>query len=222
MNTQPHSTEHTTSKVGITATEPKFQLRDTRFTFKKQTAVDELGAEIKRPPVVLALPIPTFTGLVEAFDNEKVQQFVLDLVEDAIKEQARVQVSDEDKPVNRQDELDLSKLTLEYIASIPKSDRAAGGISKEVWEAFGKDYVATIVAHTDRGPDKASKAASLLVGKVNSVKTDKPVLKFLQGQLQIWATKSSNLEDFAEVYQFLDTKISSLLNRDAVELLANL
>ena len=201
---------------------PLVQDKEVNFRFKKQKATDELGQEVKRPPVVLTIPVPTFEGLVTSLNDEKIQTYVLELVAEAIINQAREQVSDEDKPVNRQDELDTNKLTLEYIANIPKSERKGSGIAKEAWEEFEKDYVSVMVAKTDKGPDRAAKAAKILAGKFNSVRTDKAVIKFLQQQLAFWAVNTENLEDFQEIYSYLDDKATNLMRRDSQELLASL
>jgi hypothetical protein len=66
------------------------------------------------------------------------------------------QVDRDDSPVSRQAELDPSKLTLDYLASLPPSERRGGGIAKEVWDEFKEDYVATIVQHGQRTADKAA------------------------------------------------------------------
>ncbi len=203
---------------------PFYMPVDMKFSFKKQTIKDDLGAEVKRPPVTVSIPLPTYDGFVNELTNEetgnKVAQFVLDLVHDAIKDQVRSQLSDEEKPAMRQEDLDLSKLTLTYIANIPKSERTGGGISKEVWADFEKDY--TEVMATVRGADKAAKAAKLFVSRFSQVRTDKPVLKFLRDELNTWVTKTTQVDDFQEVYTYLDGRVSDLLNKDNTSQLTNL
>lgn len=197
-------------------------MQEAKFSFKKQSVKDELGNEIKRPPVTLQVPVPTFNGLIAHLEDEKVQQFILDLVSGAIIDQVRSQVSDEDKPVNTQEELDLSKLDLKFIANMPKAERAGSGIPKEQWDAFSADYVQTIVSTTDKGPERAAKAATLLTAKFGPVRTDKAVLKFLKDQLAYYATKTPNLEEYQDVYQFLMQKVETLLQKDNADLLAAL
>lgn len=196
--------------------------KEVKFSFKKQMIQDELGQEVKRPMVSLQLPIPTFDGLIAALEDPKAIQFVLDLVEAAVIDQARLQVSDEEKPVNRQDELDLTKLDLKYIANIPKSERTGGGIAKEVWEEFESNYVEVMGANTEKGEEKLRKAAKLLVAKFTPVRTEKNVIKFLREQLGFWYSKTPAQEEFAEVYKFLDEKAGTLLQRDSSDLLASL
>lgn len=197
--------------------------REFKFSFKKQKIMDDtLGMEVKRPPVTLNVPIPTFEGLVEALmSGDKVSQFVLDLVEEAIKDQVRSQLSDTDRPVMRQSELDTSKLTLSYIANMPKSERTGGGISKETWDEFEKDYIETM------GPirgsvDKAAKAAKLFTGRYAQCRTEKNVLKFLQEQLATWSQNSAQVEEFADVFKYLDDRATDLINKDDPDHLASL
>ena len=201
---------------------PKSLMKEFRFSFKKQTTKDELGQEIKRPPVVLSVPVPTFEGMLESLTDTKVQQFVLDLLEEAVKDQVRIQVGDEEKPVNRQEDLDLSKLDLVYIANMPKSERTGGGISEEVWKAFQEDYITTMVTHSGKEKEKVERASNLLVKKFQPVRTEKSVLTFLRSQLAFWASHTSNLDDFAEVYKFLDDRAGMLLNKDSADLLQSL
>jgi hypothetical protein len=213
------------------ATPPLHLDREFKFSFKRQTIKDELGIEQKRPPVTLTVPIPTYDGLLEALSSEdpKIAPFILDLVEEAIKDQIRTQISDEDKPVNRQEDLDLSKLTIQYIANLPKSERTGGGISKEAWEEWAKDYQETMVPIRAVGgitkedaADKVAKAAKLMTSRFNPCKTDKPVLNFLRAQLAQWASNTKNLEDHGEIFNYLDNKASDLLARDTTSQLASL
>jgi hypothetical protein len=218
--------EHTHTAHSATSHLPPMLtvMKETKFTFKKQVAKDELGQEVKRPPVVVNLPIPTFPGLLQHMEDAKVQQFILDLVEGAIVDQAKAQISpgEGEKEVSTQEELDLSKLDLTFIANMPKAERQGGGIPKEQWEAWSADYVQVITSTTDKGPDKATKAATIMANRFAAVKTEKAILKFLKDQLNYWASKTANLEDFQDVYQFLENKVNTLMNKDSAELLASL
>jgi hypothetical protein len=207
--------------VGEEVNVPSFSLREFKFTFKKQKVTNEEGVEVKRPPVVLLVPIPTWEGLVDAMSSDaKVAAFVLDLCEEAIKDQVREQLGDNERPVNSQAELDTTKLSLSYIANLPKSERTGGGISKDTWVEWEKDYVE--VMKELRGEEKAARAGKLFVGRFSQVKTDKQALKFLREQLQIWAERTTNAEDFVEVYSYLDNRANDLLTKDNVSQLANL
>ncbi len=228
---QEHSehkgSEHNPTPVPLPAHPVLYVDREFKFSFKKQTVVNELGEEVKRPPVTLTVPIPTFQGIVAAIDADpKVIQLVLDMAEESIKDQIRSLLTDEEHPVNRQEDLDLSKLTLSFIANLPKSERTGGGIAKDTWAEWEKDYIETMVAirgDTDpKAAEKVGRAAKLFTGRLNQCRTDKPVLKYLREQLALWATKSKNVDDFGDVFQYLDGRATELLNKDSASLLANL
>lgn len=187
-----------------------------KFFFKK----NDLGE--KRPTIELELPRVTIHGLVAALQDQKQQDFILQLVNDAIYVAARIQVGDDEKPVNTQEELDISKLSLEFLANQPAAERRGGGIAKEIWEAFGKDYLAVMPALTNKSPEALGNAVKIFLAKFQPVKTNKPVLTFLKGQLALWANNTQNLEEFAECFEFLDNKATTFLSTDDATLLANL
>jgi hypothetical protein len=197
-----------------------------KFSFKKSTIKDpETGEDVKRPPITLTVPVPTFDGVVKALEEDsatesrKVTNFLLDLIEDAIKDRVREQLTGE-KPVMAQDQLNLAELTLTYIANLPKAERTGGGISKETWGEWEADYIA--VMSPIRGEEKATKAAKLFTARLTPVRSDKKVLEFLRGQLNVWASKSENNEEFLDVFTYLDSKCSELMNRDSEALLSAL
>lgn len=195
---------------------PQAKMTETSFSFR----TDPMGN--KRPTLKLNIPLPTVDGLVEALSDEKMQEFLLDIVAAEIQKAARSQVSDESKPVNSQAELDLSKLTLSYLANLPAAERRGGGIAKETWEAFAGDYVAIMPALLDKPLDNVQNAATLLLKKFQPVKTNKKVIGLLKEYLALWFANTQNAEEFADCYAFLDNKADSLLAADEASLLANL
>jgi hypothetical protein len=188
------------------------------FRFKKEK--NELGE--RRPDVKLILPVPTLEGLAAALRDENQREFILDLLADVVREAARDQITDETRPVNKQEELNVKKLTLEYLANQPKAVRTGGGISKEVWEAFAKDYTDVMQAATGKSQDAVTNAAKLFVAKFNPVKTQKKVITFLRDQLAVYTSATPNLDDFADCVAFLDKKAEDLLNMNEEALLENL
>lgn len=212
--------------------DPQILMRETPFHFKtprsdkkndKGEPVDDLGVVLKkRETVKLNIPLITFAGLVEALENDKQQQYVLDVLNDQIIEAARIQVSDELTPVNKQDELDLSKLTIAFLASQPKSERRGGGIAKEIWESWAKDYIAVMPAVAGKTVEAVGNAAKLFLAKFQPVKSNKKVLAVLKEQLALWLENSPNAEEYMECFEFLDTKVDALLQADDAALLANL
>lgn len=188
--------------------------------------VDELGKVLeKRPSIKLAIPIVTFDGLLEALSDDKQQQFILDIIEEYIITAAKQQVSpvaDETKPVNDQESLDISKLTLNFLANQPRAERRGGGIAKEIWEAFAKDYVEVMPAVSNKTAEQVGNAAKILLSKFQLVKTHKNVISYLQTQLALWFQNTKQAEEFAECYEFLDAKAKTLLAADESNLLLSL
>ena len=212
--------------------DPIVQSQETTFTFKKprkgadgKPVTDELGQEVTaRAPVKLMIPVPTWEGLLSFLgEDEKHQTFLLDVVADLIKEEAKKQVNDETKPVNTQEQLNLDLLSLKYIANMPKSERTGRGIAKEIWEEWTKDYVSTITAATGRDVEKATIAAKLFYpGRLQPVKTNKKVISFLANQLDIWMSNTANGEEYQEIYDFLKKKADEFIQMDEATLLENL
>lgn len=188
-----------------------------KFHFKK----DDLGN--KRPSIDLVLMTPTMEGVIAALiSDEKQALYIIDVLSQEIYKAARLQVGDEQKPVNKQGELDTTKLTIEALANMPKAERTGGGISKEIWEAFSKDYIAVMPGITGKTAEQIANAAKLMLAKFQPVKTQKKVLGFLKDQLNLWYTSTTNAEEFSECYEFLDEKAKTLLAADEASLLANL
>ena len=185
--------------------------------------VDKLGNVLeKRASLKLNLPIPTFDGLIEALGDERQLAYVMSLIEEDIINQARLQVGDETTPVDSQDKLDLSKLTLTFLANQPKAERRGGGIAKEVWEAFGKDYIETMPAVSGKTAEQVGNQAKILLAKFQPAKSQKQVLGYLREQLALWFKSTNNAEEFAECYEFLDAKADAFLKMDESALLASL
>lgn len=192
-------------------------LKSQKFIFRKDRVLGE-----KRATVELAIPIPTAEALLEALSDEKQQAYLLELVANDIIANARLQVGDDKKPVNKQEELDYSKLSIAYIANLPPAERRGGGISKEVWEDFFSDYVAIMPAILGKPVENVENAGKLFVARLQPVKTQKKILKVLGDYLNLWFTSTKQQEELAEVYEFLSEKVKDFMSRDEAELLVNL
>jgi hypothetical protein len=191
--------------------------KEASFHFKK----DELG--VKRPTIKLTYPVPTLEGVVRALKDEKQREYILDILAEQVKIAVRAQINDNDENKNfGQNDLDISKLTIEALANLPKAERTGGGISKETWEQWAKDYMEVMPAVAGRNAEQIGNAVKLLLAKFQPVKTQKPVINFLKEQLSLWATSTQRLEEFVECYDFLIQKADTLLSKDEAELLANL
>lgn len=200
---------------------PHLTSRDYKFTFRK-TKDEVTGEDIKKPTLSLVLPVPTFAGLVDSLGDQKIVDYVLDVIADQVKAAARVQIDDESTPVGDQEHLDLSKLTLEFLANQPKAERTGGGISKELWEGFGKDYMEVMPAVTGRSAEIVNNGLQLFLKRYSTVRQSKDVLKKLQGLLATYSTSTKNLEEYADVVEYLEKRAETLLKADETALLDSL
>ena len=195
-------------------------VKPVKFNFKK-TKDKQTGIETVRKPVELAIPFPSVEGIIAILEaGGKQLELLLDAIESVVISQARDIIS-EDTSINASN-FPIEKVTWEYIANLPKAQRRGGGIPKEIWEAFEKDYVEVMPEATGKTLEQVSRAASIFKNKLNSVKTNEPVLKLLQEQLAIYAEATPNLETFKDCVEFLDGKLNTFLNISPEELLANL
>lgn len=208
------------AELGITS--PIVYPVDNKFTFRK--VKDELGTETRRPTVLLTLPMPTVDGILAALKDEKQRDYLLEIVGSAVIESARQQVNDETKPVNKQEDLDTSKLTLAYLANVPKAERRGGGIPKTLWEAFEKDYISVMPAIASKTEEQVTKAAKIFVAKLQPAKTNKPVITLLMTQLDLWfaGTTEGAQEEFMDIYEFLKEKGDTFLGLTDEDLTKNL
>lgn len=194
----------------------KVDVIDTKFHFKKVT--DEAGNESKRPTVEIKLPRPSVEGIVSILEKGgKELELLLEAVSDVVLQRAREIINDKED-IN-QDNFPMDQLSWEAIANLPKAERRGGGISKETWEDFAKDYIAIMPAVTGKPTDKVALAAKVFLNKFNAVKTDKKVLALLKGQLALYVTSSPNAEQFVDCVDFLDKKAQTLIEADSSNLL---
>lgn len=213
--------------AGATLNLPEQLLKPTefKFTFKKQT--DALGD--KRAPVTLEVPVPTFNGLVSFLQvdgpaGDKNRALIMELVEGVLKEHTRLQVVDSEKPVNKQTELDLTKLDLQFIANLPASERKGSSIAAEVWEEFGKDYLSVMVTATGRPADKVGNAVAVFLKKMLPAKNNKDALGKLKVLLEQYftTTPEEKAEEFQEIFEFLNKRIETYLASNDEALLVDL
>lgn len=201
-------------------------VKEFKFHFKKMKD-EATGVESKRPTVELMLPIPSFEGIAQILtDGDSTPEGArsLSLLQEAVAaiiiDRARELLSDNESMI--QDNFPLNELSWATIASLPRAERRGGGIGKEVWEEFAKDYVAIMPAVTNKTIEQVGNAAKIFLNKFNAVKTNKPVLKLLKEQLALYASSSANAETYADCIGFLTEKADNLINMDESALLNNL
>lgn len=197
----------------------KVDTKEFKFSFKTDK---ETG--FKRPTVELRLPVLSVEGIVDILENgnerPKELELLLEVLADSVYNQARTIVNDNESI--SQENFPLDQVTWSFIANMPKAERRGGGISKETWEEFAKDYTEVMPGATGKKPEQVGLAAKLLTLKFAPVKTQKPVIQMLQSQLGIYVNVSQKVEEFAECIEFLNKKAETLLNMTDEDLLANL
>lgn len=190
--------------------------KEISFHFKKDK---ELG--IKRPTVKLQIPQATPNLVVQILGTGgKELDLLLEAMDGVLTGVAREQVNANEGIT--QETLDVAAINWKAISELPPAARRGGGIPKETWEEFQKDYVEVMPAATSKTLEQVTNAAKLFVAKLQPVKTNKLFLKKLQEQLAIYINSTPNLEDYAECVEFLDNKMTELLKKDDAELLANI
>jgi hypothetical protein len=217
------------SNIGSDVPKALTHNREFKISFKTpkgedgKPATDELGNPIpKKPSFVVTVPVPSLDGVLASLRDEKQREYILDLIAQDVYRGVRAQINDATdagKEIKSSDDLDFSKLTIEYFANQPPAERRGGGIAKEVWEDWGKDYLAVMPGATGKTVEKVETAMTLFIKKFQPVKTNKKILAVLQEQLATWAATTGNLEDFLDVYEFLNNKIEVLLQQDEAALL---
>lgn len=199
-------------------------IKETNFFFRKvknevknpdgTTSV----VETKRPTVTLPIPVPSVEGIVAILTaGGKQLDLLLEAVTGVVVEQAREYVN-ENEGVNA-DNFPYANLSWEKIANLPKAERRGGGISKETWDDFEKDYVEIMPALTGKKKEQVEMAAKVFKTKFQGAQTNKPVLKLLEGQLALYAANTTQGENVLPCIEFLQGKLEKLLNTDETNLL---
>lgn len=187
-------------------------------TEKIRNEKDEvIGTGKKHPDVKVALPVPTQEDLINFIAaGGKESEFLMEVVNDAIKLAARGQINDyrENNPeaVITPDIFDLSKLTFTAIANMDKRDRAVE-IPEEVWNSYYEDYRA-VMAALGQPAERVSKHIILFKNQFRSARYDKPALGVMKDRLNMYAAKTENMEDNAECFQLLMNRLEKYLKAD--------
>lgn len=198
----------------------KVDIKEVKFHFKK-VKDEKTGVESKRPTVELVVPVPSVEGIIAILEaGGKDLELLQEAVADIVIGRAREIVNDKEGVT--QETFPLEALKWATIAVLPKAERRGGGISKEVWEEFAKDYIAVMPGVTSKTEEQVSNAAKIYLNKFNAVKTQKQVLSKLVEQLTIYVNNTSRGDEFGDCVSFLVDKANRLLQMDEAELLANL
>lgn len=218
------------------------EIKKVNFNFRKDKELEEKNKEnpkvfgkTKRPTFALDVPMLTKAGVMAAISqDDKATQLVVDLANEAIINRARGLIADkiDGDSFNveqgaygialKPDMFDTNDLSFHVIANLPKSARGAG-LTKEQFAEFTADYMETMQTQkaVDTTPDKKKRTPEVLVKhaqilgrKFNDVRSRKDVIKQMLGFLDVWAQSTDNLEQHADVYEFLVDKGQALLKAE--------
>jgi hypothetical protein len=194
--------------------EMKFHFRTEKIRNEKNEVI---GEGKKHPEVKAVLPIPSKEELIDFIAaGGKEYEFLQEAVQDQIKLAARAMINDfrdnnPDKEVTP-DVFDLSKLTFTAIANMDKRDRAPE-IPEEVWNAFFEDYKA-VLTQLGQAPERVQKHVVLFKSQFRTARYDKPALSILKDRLNMWASKTENMEDHEDCFNVLNNKLDKYLKAD--------
>lgn len=201
--------QHLTIKANF---DNKVDVVETTFHFRKVTD-PETKIETKRNSVVLPLPVPSVEGIIAILETGgKSLELLQEAVRNVIEEQAReyINANEDCTALN----FPFATLNWETIANLPKADRRGGGISKEVWDEFAKDYIAIMPALINKSTEAVSAAAGIFLTKYAKVKQDKKILNRLKEYLAIYLSNTARGEEFAEAVDWLNKKATTLIEAD--------
>lgn len=213
-------TDETNVQDGADA--PATTMVETKFNFKQRTIKDENGKEIgkakKQPSLIVNLPQPTKKTIVQVLESEdpahsKLQALFMDTIYGIVRDQAKAQLDEvidsfgmEDRTVTA-DNLDYDKLDLIYISNLEPAQRGARAISEEEWNAFFEDYTNVMVQATGKPLEKIKNHIDLF-RKPTRIRNAKDMLQVLVQQLDIYLTKSGQLDETGEAAARIRAKFS--------------
>ena len=198
----------------------KIDVTETSFHFRKVTD-PKTKIETKRNSVVIPLPVPSVEGIIDIIQNggaglTLLQEAVLSVLVETARDyiDANEDVTSANFP--------YASLAWDAIANLPKSDRRGGGVAKEVWADFAKDYIAVMPAIIGKSEEVVTNASKIFLSKFAQCKTNKPILNKLKDYLAIYINNTPRAEEFTEAVDWLDKKIATLLETGEQALLDSL
>lgn len=187
----------------------KVDVVETAFHFRKVVDPDT-KIETKRNSVVLPLPTPSVEGLIDIIQTGGKQlDLLLEAARDVVVDIAREFINSNEDANATNFPYDI--LSWEKIANLPKAERRGGGISKETWEEFAKDYIAIMPALINKDLAAVTTASKLFLTKFATIKSNKKVLEKLRDYLAVYINNTTRGEEFVECVDWLNKKIETLL-----------
>jgi len=221
MDTTPANTTATPPVVVPVGTATSMQFN---YFFKTDKVRDDEGKVIgtgrKHPDVKAVLPIPTFAELAAHLkDGGKEAELILEAVTGMIDGAGRAQIQDwrENNPTDATftaTNFDLTKLTLTSIAATPRGERGGAAISDEDWTAMLDDYHHVMTQVVGYEEKKVKLAILHFKVQLRRIKNDKPAVQKLLDLLNVWASKTENLEDHTACYEDLTKRAAKYLKQE--------
>lgn len=215
----PDSNSSVTEANPGTATSQEFS-----FFFRTDKVRDDEGKVIgtgrKHPDVKAVLPVPTYAQLAEMLNaGGKEAALILEGVISLIDTAARSQINDfrETQGLDKDftpTAFNLDKLSLTAIANTPRSERGGPAISDEDWTAFLEDYSHTMVQVVGYEEKKVKLHVTHFKVQLRRVKNDKASVQKLLDLLNVWASKTENLEDHQACFQDLEKRANKYLKAE--------
>ena len=207
-------TETTAAAAALVEANVNYLPKEMSFFFRTKEEKNQLGETVKskRPTVKLNVPVITLDGVINLINEGNGTKIagLLSVLEDVIYKQAKEQV-DENEAID-QEKLDLTKLTLDYILTLPPSSRSSNAPSEEQWKAFELDYPAVMAAvQPDRTTEQISLARDLFLKKLTPVKDKPQMIKVLQDYIALWFTNSKQQEELTTVFEYINNRAEALL-----------
>ena len=190
-----------------------------KFNFKSRTIRDENGREIgktkKQPSLDAAIPSLTAEETVSVLANPESSEakLLLSHINDLFYQAARRQFDDIIESFGDSDAeltagmLDTSKLTLDYLASLPPSQRGVTAISEDEWNQFYADYQVVIPAATGKAPKIVENHVNAFK-KPMRYKNAKPILDTLVTDLNVYVMRTQILEETGQCANRLINKFT--------------
>lgn len=208
--------EVTATVAAAVAVTANYLPKNFKFFFRSKTSENSLGEKVttRRPTLELSIPVPTLDGLIELLNEGNATKIagLMQLVEDCIYSAAKQQV-DEDEAMT-QERLDVNKLTMDYLFSLPPSQRASSVPPEELWKLFEADYPAIMASvQPNRTAQQIATARDLFLKRLNPVKERPDMLNTLKQYLALWYASTAQKEELAPVYEFLLAKADNFINQ---------
>jgi hypothetical protein len=201
---------------------------EVKYFFKTEKLKDAEGNEIgdgrKHPDVVAVLPKPEATDVAEilAGADSPAKTLIMDAIENIIFLAGRSQINEfrEKNPEGTftANSFDLSKLTLEAIAMLPKKSRGGYAPTDEELKAFCEDYKSIMLQKVGYAPAKVAVHVKNLGNGLAKLKTEKKILEMLRQFLDNWAANTESMDEHQAVYEWLSERIAKWLKVEEKDL----